>query len=117
MGTCFVIQPFDGGAIRQNEVGKGSRSKLCPPYYSKRKLPSKYFNKRRISGHLWQGLFCSCVLDEPHLMVILRYVEKNTVRTGIVEKAWQWEWSSAAVHIGRPTEQCPLGTKAFKPYN
>ncbi|HHT9113345.1 MAG: hypothetical protein HZC52_05625 [Planctomycetes bacterium] len=42
---------------------------------------------------------------------------ENTVRAGIVEKAWQWKWSSAAVHIGRPTEQCPLGTKAFKPYN
>lgn len=64
---------------------------------------SQYFNKKKnISGHLWQGRFYSCVLDEPHLLVALRYVEKNPVRAGIVEKAWQWKWSSAAVHIGRP---------------
>jgi len=65
---------------------------------------SQYFNKKKnTSCHLWQGRFYSCVLDEPHLLVALRYVEKNPVRAGIVEKAWQWKWSSAAAHISRST--------------
>lgn len=30
---------------------------------------SQYFNKKKkASGHLWQGRFYSCVLDEPYLM-------------------------------------------------
>ncbi len=48
---------------------------------------SQYFNKKRkTSGHLWQGRFYSCVLDEPYLMTAIRYVEKNPVRAGIVKK-------------------------------
>lgn len=63
---------------------------------------SQYFNKKRkTSGHLWQGRFYSCVLDEPYLMTAIRYVEKNPVRAGIVKKAYQWKWSSAAAHIGK----------------
>ena len=67
---------------------------------------SQYFNnnkKKNTSGHLWQGRFYSCVLDKPHLLVALRYMEKNPVRAGIVEKAWQWKWSSATAHINRST--------------
>ena len=60
---------------------------------------SQYFNKKlRQRGHLWQGRFYSCVLDEPHLMLAARYIERNPVRAGIVEKSWQWRWSSAAAH-------------------
>jgi putative transposase len=61
---------------------------------------SQFFNKgRRASGHLWQGRFYSCLLDEPHLMAAMRYVERNPVRAKIVKKPWEWKWSSAAVHI------------------
>ncbi len=63
---------------------------------------SQYFNnKRKASGHLWQGRFYSCVLDETHLMAAIRYVERNPVRAGLVNKAWEWKWSSAAFHTGR----------------
>ena len=31
-------------------------------------------------GHLWQGRFASCVLDESHLLTAARYVELNPVR-------------------------------------
>ena len=53
------------------------------------------------SGHLWQGRFYSCVLDEPHLMTAIRYVERNPVRSGLVKNAWEWQWSSAAFHTRR----------------
>ena len=52
------------------------------------------------SGHVWQGRFYSCPLDDSHLWMALRYVELNPVRPGMVESAEQWRWSSAAAHAG-----------------
>ena len=60
-----------------------------------------YWNARRYSsGHVWQGRFYSCPLDEIHLWSALRYAELNPVRAGMVETASQWKWSSAAAHCG-----------------
>ena len=50
-------------------------------------------------GHLWQGRFASCVMDEPHLMAAVRYVERNPVRARLVDRAEDWPWSSAAAHV------------------
>jgi putative transposase len=50
------------------------------------------------SGHVWQGRFYSCPLDETYLWSALRYVELNPVRAAIVDTAEQWPWSSAAAH-------------------
>ncbi len=58
-----------------------------------------YWNARGCSsGHVWQGRFYSCPLDESHLWTALRYVELNPVRAGMVEAAERWRWSSAAAH-------------------
>jgi len=71
---------------------------------------SQYFNKKKgTAGHLWQGRFYSCLLDEMHLMAAMRYVEKNPVRARLVKKAWNWKWSSAAFHTGRSKEIVGLG--------
>jgi len=51
-------------------------------------------------GHLWQGRFFSCALDDIHLAAAIRYVELNPVRAGIVERAEDYPWSSAAAHCG-----------------
>ena len=62
---------------------------------------SQYMNKKRgLKGHLWQGRFSSYVMDEVHLMMAARYIERNPVRAGIVKDPWQWKWSSARNHIG-----------------
>lgn len=50
------------------------------------------------SGHVWQGRFYSCPLDEAHLWQALRYTELNPVRAGLVAKAEHWQWSSASAH-------------------
>lgn len=66
---------------------------------------AQYFNKeRKVSGHLWQGRFYSCLLDEPYLMAAMRYVERNPVRAKMVNRPWQWKWSSAAAHISGTDE-------------
>ena len=63
---------------------------------------SQYFNKKlKQRGHLWQGRFYSCVLDQSHFIRAARYIERNPVRAGFVEKPWKWPWSSAALHTGR----------------
>jgi putative transposase len=52
------------------------------------------------SGHVWQGRFYSCPLDEAHLWIALRYVERNPVRAGLVAKPELWQWSSVPAHCG-----------------
>ncbi len=60
-----------------------------------------YWNtKHGSSGHVWQGRYYSCPLDQPHLWEALRYTELNPVRAGMVTEADAWTWSSAAVHCG-----------------
>ena len=62
---------------------------------------SQYLNERRQrSGHLWQNRFYSCPLEERHLWTALRYVELNPVRAGLVGSAEEYEYSSAAMHLG-----------------
>lgn len=67
---------------------------------------SLYFNKKKdVKGHLWQGRFYSCALDERHLHAAVRYVENNPVKAEIVREAHDYQWSSAQAHVfGEPDE-------------
>jgi putative transposase len=48
-------------------------------------------------------------MDGAHLMAAVRYVEQNPVTAGMVARAQDWRWSSAASHIaGRRTRDDPL---------
>jgi putative transposase len=61
-------------------------------------------NKRLgVSGVLWQGRFYSCPMDDHHFWAAVRYVERNPVRAGLVDRAEDYPWSSAAVHCGLRT--------------
>jgi putative transposase len=51
-------------------------------------------------GVLWEGRYFSCALDDRHLWACVRYVEQNPVRAGIVNRAEDYIWSSAAHHCG-----------------
>jgi putative transposase len=49
----------------------------------------------RSSGHLWQGRFTAFPTQEDeHLLTVLRYIERNPLRAGLVERAEAWRWSS-----------------------
>lgn len=52
-------------------------------------------------GHVWQGRYFSSALDESYLWAAIRYVERNPVRGGLVSRAEDYRWSSAAAHCGR----------------
>lgn len=49
-------------------------------------------------GHFWQGRFQSFPLDEPYLYAAVKYVERNPVRAGMVNRAEEYHWSSARFH-------------------
>ncbi|HOZ45103.1 MAG TPA: transposase [Candidatus Hydrogenedentes bacterium] len=75
---------------------------------------ARYFNERTVQhGHVWQGRFYSCPMDEAHLWAAVRYVERNPVRARMAEHASEYRWSSAAAHCG--TRSDALLSKGFPP--
>ena len=52
-------------------------------------------------GHLWQNRYFSSPLDSDYFLNAVRYVERNPVKARLVERAEDYEWSSAAAHCGR----------------
>jgi putative transposase len=47
------------------------------------------------SGHLYQGRFKSFPVEsDEHFYTVLRYVERNPVRSNLVKRAQDWRWSS-----------------------
>ena len=47
------------------------------------------------TGHLYQGRFKSFpVQRDEHLLKVIRYVERNPLRAGLVKRARDWRWSS-----------------------
>jgi putative transposase len=47
------------------------------------------------TGHLYQGRFKAFAIQEDdHLLTVLRYVERNALRAGLVQCAEDWLWSS-----------------------
>jgi putative transposase len=64
------------------------------------RLYSRHVNFREgWRGYLFQGRFGSYPMDDAHLMAAIRYVENNPVAAGIVARAEDWHWSSAASHV------------------
>jgi putative transposase len=65
-----------------------------------------YLNSRTAAtGHVWQGRYYSCPMDENHTWTALRYTECNPVRAGMVQSPSDWPWSSAQAHTGlRPSD-------------
>ena len=47
------------------------------------------------AGHVYQGRFKSFpVQSDEHLLIVCRYVERNPLRAGLVNRAERWRWSS-----------------------
>ena len=55
--------------------------------------------REKWKGYLWQGRFASFPMDEPYLLAAARYVERNPVKAGIVDMAWDYPWSSVHAHL------------------
>ena len=56
-------------------------------------------------GPLYQGRFKSLpVQRDEHLLALLRYVEQNPVRAGLVKRASLWRWSGMSARRSGPAE-------------
>ena len=54
------------------------------------------------TGHLYQGRFKSFVVQtDEHLLTVCRYVERNALRAGLVERAEAWRWRARWVRGAR----------------
>ncbi len=57
-------------------------------------------------GHVYQGRYKSLVVEtDRHFLVLVRYVERNARRAGLVKKAEDWPWSSAHARLYGNEEQ------------
>jgi putative transposase len=55
----------------------------------------RYHRHYHGSGHVWQGRFKAFPIEQDeHLLTVLRYVERNPLRAGLVRRAEDWAWSS-----------------------
>jgi len=63
----------------------------------------RYHRHHGSSGHLWQGRFKAFAIEhDAHLLTVLRYVERNALRAGLVERAELWPWSSLHREASEP---------------
>jgi putative transposase len=71
---------------------------------------AQYLNARKgRTGHLWERRFFSCPVDPRREDLVIRYVEWNPVRAGMVEEPEDHRWSSARAHLAGPeAELFPL---------
>lgn len=59
----------------------------------------RFHRRHRTVGHVWQGRFKSPVVqDDEHLWAVLRYIEANPLRAGMVEDPADYAWSSFPAH-------------------
>ena len=57
----------------------------------------RYHRRNHSSGQVWQGRFKAFPIQKDyHLLTVLRYVERNPLRAGLVATASDWPWSSLA---------------------
>jgi putative transposase len=55
----------------------------------------RHHRRHGTDGHLWQGRFKAFPIQrDEHLLSVLRYVERNPLRAGLVTRAEDWPWSS-----------------------
>ena len=63
-------------------------------------LLTTYVQRHRVrhktTGRIWQGRYKAFPIQaDRHLLMVLRYVERNPVRAGLAPHAVDWKWSSA----------------------
>ncbi len=76
----------------------------------------RYHRHYHSSGHVWQGRFKAFPIQhDEHLLMVLRYIERNPLRADFVARAEEWLWSSlrergrtdSGLHVGpvpQPTD-------------
>lgn len=72
------------------------------------------------NGHVYQGRYKSFLVDtDIHLLSVLKYIERNPVRAGMVRTAEGWRWGSAyrRIHGTRKEQSILAGSPTPLPRN
>jgi putative transposase len=91
----LALWPREDGDLTEY-VGKASQRHACR---------WTRVHETRGTGPVYQGRFKAIPVETGvHLLTVLRYVERNPVRAGLVRRAEDWPWSSASdcVSTSRP---------------
>jgi putative transposase len=68
----------------------------------------RHHRKRRTTGHVWQGRFKAFpIQQDAHFLTVCRYVERNPLRAGLVDRAERWPWSSLGLASLRDAPTIP----------
>jgi putative transposase len=82
MGSCLMSNRVHLVLVPRRAESLGLALKHAHGRYA------SYWNAIHLSsGHVWQGRYYSCPLDEPHLWEALRYTDLNPVRAGLVTES------------------------------
>lgn len=71
----------------------------------------RHRSRHKSSGHIWQGRFkAPPIQQDHHLLTVMRYVERNPLRAGMVDRAEAWRWSSLPGRLRNtePAAECPV---------
>jgi putative transposase len=61
-----------------------------------------HHRSHKTTGRLWEGRFKAFAIQlDGHFLTVLRYVERNALRAGLVARAEDWPWGSLAWRTGR----------------
>ncbi len=102
LGYCLMTNHVHLVVVPGDEVGLARTLREVHGRYA------RYRNAvERTSGHVWQNRYYSCAVDPVRLASVMRYVELNPVRAGLVRSAVDYVWSSALIHLGG-TDQAGL---------
>jgi len=78
----------------------------------------RYHLKYGTEGRVWQGRFKSFIIQEDHhLLTVMRYVERNALRAGMVARAEHWLWGSARWRREDPMRLPLLAPPLKLPFN
>ena len=110
VGDLKERKPFDlfGYCLMANHIHLLIRPRKTPISRIVQSLlvshTQRYHRCHKTCGHVWQGRFKSPVVqDDDHLLCVLRYIEANPVRAGLVRRADKYRFSSFAAHgKGKP---------------
>jgi putative transposase len=112
---AWVLMPNHVHLILVPADEDGLRRALAPTH---RRYAGHIHAREQRTGHFWQGRFGCVAMDDDHLAAALVYVAMNPVRARLADRAQDWPWSSARVHLGlvsgdgltaagRPLERVP----------
>jgi putative transposase len=80
-------------------------------------LYTQYINRKlNQSGRIWQNRFFSCMVESnQYLWSVVRYIERNPVKAGIVASAEEFRWSSASAHVAGDSNPLLTGESWLEP--